>query len=204
MAPLAVAHYFDCLGWTHHHASRRNESEEYLSTIKRLAALRCAYGAVSRNAFGLSHGFNHGPFHKERAGSTPYQPRSTARPGDTETVRTRVRDAPPTIMVLYQMLGWGVSIADDWAVPSVFMELLKSGSINRRLHLALATSKRNILPILENKNHVVPAWLGFSEKAGADDRRYQRPPLSPAEIEKLCEIVDARRRGRPPKGSFRK
>ncbi len=209
ITPLAIAHYFDCLGWTHHFAScdepagfrdlqfpNRNElPDDYATTIKQLATLRCAYKAVQKNVFGLDHNFS---YRSVRTPPIGYAPRSTARPSTNDTVRNRLREAPDTVMILYHILTLQPMLLDDWSMPGVFAQLLKGTKHNRFIPLGMAATKRNLLPILERDNSIIPKWLDLVGPS-ASDNRVMRPPMTPAEIRDLCNTLGIIKRGRPPK-----
>jgi hypothetical protein len=194
IVPLAIAHYFDCLGWTHYHGTRHSEDATFLSRVKGLGTLRCAYSAVAQKLLDLPY-FQISRFELITR-VVPYSPKMPAPPREIAHVRSLLRRAPPTVMLLYCMLDFFSTLAHNWSLPSVFASLLNSQAHPRSLRRMLAAARRNISPILERENKTVRSWLNFSDCAEFDDRVYERPPLSRVEIEHLYELVGAQR-GRP-------
>jgi hypothetical protein len=194
LIPLSIAHYFECLGWTFYRSSIEGAEANFLSMIKQLGKLRCAYSAIDKNVFGFDHDFKA----SKNSESTVlgYRPEFVRPHGDS--IRTRLRKAPRTVLLLYHMLGWTSSIADDWSFPHVFCDVLMSKTANRRLAAALAASKRNIMPLLEPEHQSVREWLSFSDASEWNDQHYHRAPLSHAEIERLHKELSVPR-GRPRK-----
>lgn len=198
IAPLAIAHYFESLGWTYHHAANKASLDEYRSEIKQLATLRCAYEAVEKNVFELPHKFSYKPRGQRKAHSTPYEPRQTGLPsGDTTTLRERLRTSPHTTMLLYHLLTFDPLLSDDWSVAGVLAPFLKGERHNSIVSLSMAASKRNLQPLIQNQ--IITKWFGMVEALHIENGGIQRPPMSTSEIKNLRETLELKRRGRPRK-----